>query len=99
MIVFLLLLTTKLAPLCIFFADTVHRIVARGGRCLIPVFALGRAQELLLILNEYWAAHPELVSGCNVLFLVLRVIFFLIFIPFIFYLVYFCYCPSFLTVV
>ena len=32
----------------------------RGGRCLIPVFALGRAQELLLILDEYWAAHPEL---------------------------------------
>ena len=29
-------------------------------RCLIPVFALGRAQELLLILDEYWAMHPEL---------------------------------------
>ena len=41
-------------------AGTVHDIVARGGRCLIPVFALGRAQELLLILDEYWAAHPEL---------------------------------------
>ena len=27
---------------------------------LIPVFALGRAQELLLILDEYWEAHPEL---------------------------------------
>lgn len=25
----------------------------RGGRCLIPVFALGRAQELLLILGAY----------------------------------------------
>jgi cleavage and polyadenylation specificity factor subunit 3 len=24
------------------------------------VFALGRAQELLLILDEYWASHPEL---------------------------------------
>ena len=34
--------------------------MTRGGRCLIPVFALGRAQELLLILDEYWAAHPEL---------------------------------------
>lgn len=32
----------------------------RGGRCLIPVFALGRAQELLLILDEYWSSHPEL---------------------------------------
>ena len=38
----------------------VHETVGRGGRCLIPVFALGRAQELLLILDEYWAAHPEL---------------------------------------
>jgi cleavage and polyadenylation specificity factor subunit 3 len=26
----------------------------------LPVFALGRAQELLLILEEYWRAHPEL---------------------------------------
>ncbi|XP_065901282.1 cleavage and polyadenylation specificity factor subunit 3-like [Dysidea avara] len=42
------------------FTGTVHDIVTRGGRCLIPVFALGRAQELLLILDEYWANHPEL---------------------------------------
>lgn len=42
------------------FTSTIHDIVTRGGRCLIPVFALGRAQELLLILDEYWAAHPEL---------------------------------------
>jgi len=42
------------------FTHTVSDIVLRGGRCLIPVFALGRAQELLLILDEYWAAHPEL---------------------------------------
>ena len=42
------------------FTGQVHDIVRRGGRCLIPVFALGRAQELLLILDEYWQAHPEL---------------------------------------
>ncbi|KAL6329847.1 hypothetical protein AAG906_037947 [Vitis piasezkii] len=30
------------------------------GRVLIPAFALGRAQELLLILDEYWSNHPEL---------------------------------------
>lgn len=42
------------------FTGLVHDIVARGGRCLIPVFALGRAQELLLILDEYWSNHPEL---------------------------------------
>jgi len=34
--------------------------VSRGGNCLIPVFALGRAQELLLILEEYWLNTPEL---------------------------------------
>ncbi|KAJ3277665.1 Cleavage and polyadenylation specificity factor subunit 3 [Borealophlyctis nickersoniae] len=42
------------------FTRLVHDVVARGGRCLLPVFALGRAQELLLILDEYWQAHPEL---------------------------------------
>jgi cleavage and polyadenylation specificity factor subunit 3 len=42
------------------FTGTIERIVTRGGRCLIPVFALGRAQELLLILDEYWQANPHL---------------------------------------
>lgn len=42
------------------FTGIVHDTVTRGGRCLIPVFALGRAQELLLILDEYWSQHPEL---------------------------------------
>ncbi|KAI9026292.1 beta-lactamase-like protein [Hyaloraphidium curvatum] len=42
------------------FTKTIQDIVMRKGRCLIPTFALGRAQELLLILDEYWAAHPEL---------------------------------------
>lgn len=39
---------------------TVTNILNRGGRVLMPVFALGRAQELLLILEEYWERHPEL---------------------------------------
>ncbi|KAF8462909.1 beta-lactamase-like protein [Kalaharituber pfeilii] len=34
-------------------------ILTRGGRVLMPVFALGRAQELLLILDEYWEKHKE----------------------------------------
>jgi cleavage and polyadenylation specificity factor subunit 3 len=34
-------------------------ILNRGGRVLMPVFALGRAQELLLILEEYWRKHAE----------------------------------------
>eukprot|EP00899_Mesostigma_viride_P015640 jgi/Mesvir1/24077/Mv10799-RA.1 len=41
------------------FTDLVVSAVSAGGRVLIPVFALGRAQELLLILEEYWEAHPE----------------------------------------
>ncbi|EGE06990.1 endoribonuclease ysh1 [Trichophyton equinum CBS 127.97] len=39
---------------------SVTSIINRGGRVLMPVFALGRAQELLLILDEYWSRHPEL---------------------------------------
>lgn len=42
------------------FTTLVQDIVSRGGRCLIPVFALGRAQELMLILDEFWANHPDL---------------------------------------
>lgn len=40
---------------------TVHDTVTRGGRCLIPVFALGRAQELLLILGELFTRHGVLI--------------------------------------
>ncbi|KAI3428832.1 hypothetical protein D9Q98_007649 [Chlorella vulgaris] len=42
------------------FVQRIHAAVARGGRVLLPVVALGRAQELLLILEEYWERHPEL---------------------------------------
>lgn len=42
------------------FTDRVARIVRNGGRVLLPVFALGRAQELLLILDEFWEANPDL---------------------------------------
>ncbi len=42
------------------FTKAVTDIVLRGGKCLMPVFALGKAQELLLILNEHWNRHPEL---------------------------------------
>ena len=38
---------------------TLTSVINRGGRVLMPVFALGRAQELLLILDEYWSRHPE----------------------------------------
>lgn len=44
------------------FTALIHSIIKRGGRVLLPVFVLGRAQELLLLLDEYWEAHPELHS-------------------------------------
>lgn len=44
------------------FTSLIHNIIKRGGRVLLPVFVLGRAQELLLLLDEYWEAHPELHS-------------------------------------
>ncbi|VFQ96296.1 unnamed protein product [Cuscuta campestris] len=42
------------------FTDVIHSTLNQGGRVLIPAFALGRAQELLLILDEYWSSHQEL---------------------------------------
>ncbi|KAK9469534.1 beta-lactamase-like protein [Lipomyces arxii] len=40
--------------------NLITRTVTNGGRCLLPVFSLGNAQELLLILDEYWHNRPEL---------------------------------------
>jgi integrator complex subunit 11 len=36
------------------FLQRVHQTVERGGKVLIPVFALGRAQELCILLETYW---------------------------------------------
>lgn len=47
------------------FTKYVDEIVSRGGKCLLPVFAIGRAQELLLIIDEYWEANPRL-HGINI---------------------------------
>ena len=44
------------------FTKAVTDIVMRGGKCLMPVFALGKAQELLLILNEHWRTHADQLS-------------------------------------
>eukprot|EP00002_Diphylleia_rotans_P040273 TRINITY_DN9504_c0_g1_i3.p1 TRINITY_DN9504_c0_g1~~TRINITY_DN9504_c0_g1_i3.p1 ORF type:complete len:456 (+),score=60.79 TRINITY_DN9504_c0_g1_i3:43-1410(+) len=41
------------------FTSFIHQVIKSRGRCLIPVFALGRAQELLLILDEYWEANRD----------------------------------------
>ena len=45
----------------------IHLTLLKGGRILMPVFALGRAQELLLILEEYWLQNEDL-HNINVFF-------------------------------
>lgn len=42
------------------FIDKVVATVKAGGRVLIPIVAIGRAQELLLMLEEHWSRHPDL---------------------------------------
>ncbi|KAF2887092.1 hypothetical protein ILUMI_19081 [Ignelater luminosus] len=49
------------------FTNLVHDIVTRGGRCLIPVFALGRAQQLLHISNLEEIDHFDDVGPCVVM--------------------------------
>ena len=41
------------------FTQMIHDTVKKGGRVLLPVFALGRAQELMLILDEYWSQNSN----------------------------------------
>ncbi|KAJ8500626.1 hypothetical protein OPV22_011178 [Ensete ventricosum] len=36
------------------FLRAIHKCVAGGGKVLIPTFALGRAQELCILLDDYW---------------------------------------------
>eukprot|EP00698_Gefionella_okellyi_P004441 TRINITY_DN14096_c0_g1_i1.p1 TRINITY_DN14096_c0_g1~~TRINITY_DN14096_c0_g1_i1.p1 ORF type:complete len:663 (-),score=146.87 TRINITY_DN14096_c0_g1_i1:24-2012(-) len=36
------------------FLKLIHECVEKGGKVLIPVFALGRAQELCILLDTYW---------------------------------------------
>lgn len=43
--------------------SSVRLFGAAGGNCLIPVFALGRAQELLLILDEYSPRRSSAYTG------------------------------------
>jgi len=41
------------------FLRRVRGILDRGGNVLLPVVALGRAQEMLLMLDEHWDNNPE----------------------------------------
>eukprot|EP00026_Physarum_polycephalum_P004180 Phypoly_transcript_04197.p1 GENE.Phypoly_transcript_04197~~Phypoly_transcript_04197.p1 ORF type:complete len:689 (+),score=102.38 Phypoly_transcript_04197:127-2193(+) len=36
------------------FLKRIHECVEKGGKVLIPVFALGRAQELCILIDSYW---------------------------------------------
>ena len=45
------------------------RVILRGGKVLLPVFALGRTQELLLLLNEYWDANPKVKHKGTIVYL------------------------------
>ena len=36
------------------FLKKAHDCIEKGGKVLIPVFALGRAQELCILLEIYW---------------------------------------------
>ena len=47
------------------FLKRVHSCVEKGGKVLIPVFALGRAQELCILLEQYW---ERMVSQNSYLF-------------------------------
>jgi|GEM_PF-2635667 len=42
------------------FIESVEKILLRGGNCLIPIGALGAAQEMLLILEDHWNQNPHL---------------------------------------
>ena len=39
------------------FLKNIHQCVAAGGKVLIPVFALGRVQELCILVEAYWERH------------------------------------------
>lgn len=47
--------------------NIIHSTLLKGGRVLMPVFALGRAQELLLVLEEYWSMNEDL-QNINIYF-------------------------------
>ena len=38
----------------------IHKTITGGGHVLLPTFAVGNAQELLLVLDEYFEKHPAL---------------------------------------
>ncbi|KAJ2317314.1 endoribonuclease ysh1, partial [Coemansia sp. RSA 2681] len=51
------------------FMAYVREVVRRRGCCLMPVTALGRTQELLLILEEHWGRFASELEGVPVFFI------------------------------
>ncbi len=53
------------------FLKKVHEVVARGGKAIVPAFAVGRTQEILLLLKdsrlEYW--HDGMGKSVNKIYL------------------------------
>lgn len=53
------------------FLKKVHEVVSRGGKAIVPAFAVGRTQEILLLLRdsklEYW--HDGMGKSVNKLYL------------------------------
>jgi hypothetical protein len=41
------------------FMNTIKRTVTGGGKVLVPLFAVGRSQEIMLVLENYMTAHPD----------------------------------------
>ncbi|KAH6584224.1 hypothetical protein BASA61_007582 [Batrachochytrium salamandrivorans] len=50
------------------FLKKVHDCVSKGGKVLVPVFALGRAQELLILIESYWRRMDDLCDKIPSLF-------------------------------
>jgi putative mRNA 3-end processing factor len=45
------------------FLESVEEVIKRGGRVLVPVFAVGRAQEMLIILGKRQWPVPIIMDG------------------------------------
>lgn len=50
------------------FLQQVHECVKKGGKALIPVFSLGRAQELCILIEDYWDRTDDLRGTVPVYF-------------------------------
>ncbi|KAJ2715263.1 endoribonuclease ysh1, partial [Coemansia sp. Cherry 401B] len=51
------------------FMKQVRDVVRKRGNCLLPVTALGRTQELLLILEEHWSRNANEMDKVPILFI------------------------------